>query len=195
MNHNAGRVPGKLAAFALAFVLVSGLQAPSAQASHLACQDGRTNQSSWFISGGVPDAWTDALVNGVLVWDNIPGISHDFIRYQGPPADWTAFRGSIDGKYGTFALVPADHAVVKYDTDETWHLNVNVAPGAAAVDLFSVAAHESGHILSLAHSDQCYGVGDFNQYAPTMFGGYDYGLKWFRTLEDYDRNHATTIYP
>lgn len=182
---------------ALFFVITStvaatGLAAP-ATASHGNCADGRTNKASWFISGGVPSAWYDALINSALVWDNISGIGHDFVRYQGPPADFNVFRGSIDGGGNVLAITPADHSAIKYDSAESWHLNVNVQPGASSIDLWSVGAHEMGHILSLAHSE-CYGVGGF-PVSNTMYSTYTQGTAWWRTLEDYDRQHALGIYP
>ena len=183
------------ACLALSVTMLFATQSEAALASHGSCADARTNKNTWFISGGVPDAWTDALVNGVLVWDNVPNQSHNFVRYFGPPADWNVFRGAIDGKFGALAFTPADHAVVKYDADERWHLNVNVYNGSDSADLWSVAAHESGHILSLAHSHSCYVFGPANQYVPTMYGDYGYGLHWFRTLEDYDRDHERALYP
>jgi hypothetical protein len=187
-----GAVISSLVAISCSYL---ALQPHSAQASHYNCVDGRTNKNTWFISGGVPSDWYTALINGVLVWDNIPGDSHNFVRNQGPPAEFNMFRGTIDGKNGTFAVTPADHAVIKFDTDEKWHLNVNASPGPDTLDLWSEAAHEAGHILSLAHSNACYGVGVYGPSAPTMFLGYDYGLTWKRTLETYDVNHEKALYP
>lgn len=190
---NMRKIAAALAAVAAGAALMT--VAGPAQATHGSCVDGRTNKSSWFISGGVPSDWTTALSNGALTWDNIQGDSHNFVRYQAGPADFNAYRGAIDGKYGVFAITPADHSAVKFDSGETWHLNVNVQPGSSALDLWSEAAHEFGHVISLAHSNDCYGVGTFGSTAPTMFGGYDYGLSWKRTLETYDVSHEKAIYP
>jgi Matrixin len=188
------RRPALLALVLLSALVGLALLSSPAQANHANCGNARTGKSTWFISGGVPSGWTDALIDSALVWDHIQGDSHNFYRVGGPPADFNVFRGAIDGKFGIQALTPADHGVVKFDSDETWHLNVNVTPGASSLDLWSVGAHEFGHILSLAHSD-CFGVGNGTSSDPTMYCCYAYGASYRRSLEAYDVNHELALYP
>lgn len=162
-------------------------------ASHGSGVDGRTNLATWYQNPSIPSSWTTALGNGALVWDNVSSQCHDFVRQPYPNGQWFVWKNSnYDGREGVYAITPADHAAVMFDGAETWHLNVDASPGSGSLDLWSVAAHEFGHILSLAHAE-FYG----GPSTATMAGGSGsyYGQTWRRTLESYDQTHERNLYP
>lgn len=169
--------------------IVSAVVAPSVLATHANSVDGRTNKSSWHISASIPSSWTTALSNGALVWDNVSSQCHDFVRYQSGGSFFT-WQGPIDGFKGVYAVTSSSHSSIEFDQAEMWHLNVNATPGSGSVDLWSVAAHEFGHILSLAHAE-FYG----GPSAATMWGTLNYGDISKRSLETYDQTHERGLYP
>jgi hypothetical protein len=147
--------------------------------------DHRTNKATWHFDFGVTTGMHDALIDGALVWDKVPSQCHDFLRLTGS-SQVPQQRWYIDGNRGIFAVTGDAHHQVAYDDGDTWHLNVNVSPGPSSVDLWSIAAHEFGHVLYLSHS----GVS-----SDTMAQYYDYGWYWARTLENGDRAGIQALYP
>lgn len=166
--------------------------APFAFGSHGNGQDGRTNFRTWRMAPSISSAWDPALSNGATMWDNVLNQCHDFQQITSTNEHTLLYKvDNYDGKYGTFAFVWANHAGMAFDGAETWHANINATPGASSLDLWSVAGHEFGHVLSLAHS----GHFSYDPNNPTMANVYDYGLTYFRSLESYDRSHEQSLYP
>jgi hypothetical protein len=147
----------------------------------------RTNLSAWHTSSNIPAGWEQALINGALVWDNVPSQCHDFQRVGTGSGQIPLWQGAIDGAGGVYAITTDAHNNIKFDSAETWHLNVNTSPGGNSLDLWSIAAHEFGHTLSLNHG----------MAAPTdtMYATYSYGQTYFRTLEFADRTRIQALYP
>jgi hypothetical protein len=146
----------------------------------------RTNYYTWHTSTNIPSGWEQALINGVLVWDNVPNQCHDFLRVATGSGQIPHWRNSIDGQGGTYAITTDAHNNIKYDIDETWHTNVNTSPGQSSLDLWSLAAHENGHTLALNHSSDVF---------ETMYPWYGYGATYWRSLETGDRNRIQNMYP
>ena len=166
-------------------VAATAMAVATAAPAHINEIDHRTNKATWHFDYGITSGMHDALVNGALVWDNVPSQCHDFQRLTGssqvPQQRWW-----IDGNRNIFAVTGWEHHQIAYDDGETWHLNVSAYPGPSSVDLWSIAAHEFGHILYLSHS----GVS-----SDTMAEFYDYGWYWARTLEHGDRAGIQLLYP
>jgi Matrixin len=146
-------------------------------------------RETWHLSTGTTSNWDGAISNGALVWDNVPYQCHDFRQVSGSSQIYQ-YKLPIDGQGNAWGEAGYYHDYVTYDADETWHLNVNVHPQGSSLDAWSVAAHELGHILSLAHT------ANDGPPIPTMYiGGLDYGEYWPRTLEASDRSRIQEIYP
>lgn len=165
--------------------LISAFASASAVRAHFSGGDHPSYMSTWYTGGSIPSGWSDALVNGVLVWDNVSSQCHDFQRVSGS-GQILHMREYQDGAGNQYAFATWEHDRVSYDSSETWHLNVNVTPGSSSVDLWSTSAHENGHILSLVHSGTS---GD------TMYPYWNYGDYYLRTLTANDQFRERSIYP
>ncbi len=60
--------------------LIAGAAATAAPAHHNEI-DHRTNKYTWHFDYGITSGMHDALINGALVWDNVPSQCHDFQRF------------------------------------------------------------------------------------------------------------------
>jgi len=169
----------------LAAAAIVALGAAGAVRGHWTGGDHPSFLNTWYTGGSIPSDWSDALVNGVLVWDNVTSQCHDFQRVTGS-GHILHMRSAVDGKGGTYAWTTDEHNRVTYDAGETWHLNINVYPGSSSVDLWSTAAHENGHVLHLVHS----GYTD-----DTMYPYWNYGDYYPRTLTANDQYRERNIYP
>lgn len=165
--------------------LVAALASASAVRAHWTGSDHPSFLYTWHTGGSIPSGWVDALINGVLVWDNVTGQCHDFQRVSGG-GHTLHMREYQDGAHGQHAFATSAHDRVSYDSSETWHLNVNAYPGGNSLDLWSVSAHENGHILHLQHSSNT---------ADTMWQSTAYGTYHRRTLEANDIFRERTLYP
>lgn len=175
----------RLLSLVLLTCVVGGSAAGIARA-HFTGSDHPSYLYTWHTGGSIPSGWVQALINGALVWDNVTGQCHDFLRVTGGGHTQHS-RYPMDGTANTLAVTSSDHTQVTYDSTETWHLNVNVTPGASSVDLWSVSAHENGHVLALEHEG--------SQYQDTMWPDFAYGQWWPRTLTANDQFRERNIYP
>jgi Matrixin len=144
-----------------------------------------TGYETWHWTPSVPTSWHQALINGVLVWDNVPNQCHDFVRVAWANGQIPHWPNYIDGD-GPFVAITTNHTNIQYDSGETWHTNISESPGPDELDLWSIAAHENGHTLTLGHSSN-----DLD----TMGETYDYGNWHWRTLELNDRQRIQALYP
>lgn len=172
-----------------AILVLCSVAASSANA-HYTGYDHKTLRNTWRIAANVPSDWQYGLVNGALTWDNAPSC-HNFQRlFSGTPEVWI-YRDAID-PYN--ALAGEGHTAITFNINDQWHLNVNGNPGSTAYDLWSIAAHEFGHILSLIHSTI-----DNGEDSPTMRGyparGIPSGVTWPRTLRQNDIDRQWALYP
>jgi len=182
----------RLVSFTAVMLALVLLSAPLAFGTHINDQDGRTNLRTWRMAPSFPSAWDTALSNGATMWDNVLNQCHDFQQITSTGEHTLLYKvDNYDGKFGVFALTWANHAGIAFDGAEVWHANVNSSPPINALDLWSVAGHELGHVLSLKHSGN---FGVFPNY-PTMANNYDYGQSYARSLEAYDRSHEQNLYP
>ena len=175
--------------------LLAALMAPTAMfGTHAILQNTATNFETWHRSVDITNnapGWHTALNNGALVWDNVPNQCHNF-RRLGSGGRTLVYRvANYDGVGMVFARVWGSHTGMMFDDIETWHLNVNTFPGGGSVDLFSIAAHEFGHVLSIAHTQQ-FGI---DATLPTMANNFAYGQHYWRTLEAFDRQTEQGLYP
>lgn len=83
-------------------------------------------------------------------------------------------------------MVDAD---AKYDSGESWWTYLSPVP-SNKLDVWSVAAHEFGHWLSLDHS--CMSP---DGKIPTMCTPINYGTSWAHTLAQDDKNGIQALYP
>jgi hypothetical protein len=173
-------------------LFISAIIVSSAFATHWPEEvDSATNREKWQKSPWLGDGWDGGLNNGVQVWDNVWYQSHNFLRTSSEGILAYRPENTIDGKHGTFAFTWETHGGIAFDPAETWHLNIQTSPGLAAVDLWSIAAHEFGHTLSLDHEPLCNACTE----GPTMVNTYGYGKTWMRSLEPKDRDDIQRIYP
>ncbi len=114
--------------------------------------DWRVGRGSSAISGSAEQA---AIQRAFATWEaasdldftQITGSSHDHdidVRFENEST-----LAVFDGPGGVLGYGPPGN--VYLDEDEDWYYGVG-APGASQVDLESVALHEIGHVLGIAHS-------------------------------------------
>ena len=175
-------------------VLIALMAAPTVFATHGNLQNTATNFETWRRSVDINNnypGWHTALNNGALVWDNVPNQCHDFRRVTSGGKTLVYRVANFDNAGTTFARVWGSHTGMWFDGAEPWHLNVNTSPGGGSLDLFSIAAHEFGHVLSHAHTQQ-FGI---NSAWPTLANNFGNGLTYWRTLETHDRQTEQALYP
>lgn len=149
-------------------------------------------------------AWQSAVSYGSSQW-NISGSTFEWA--PGTTGDKEIFKGTLDGYKGAYAVTTANltdnngtitstgqltWVNIKFDTAESWFTGSGT-PTALQVDLRSVAAHEFGHALGLAHTQiLCPSNSSSN---PTMCPYYSYGQTYARSLTQDDKNGVLSIYP
>lgn len=123
--------------------------------------------------------------------------------------DWRYNSGSvndiyfydIDGRGGVYAYV--NHWTVgnyitkirmRFDENESWYSGSG-SVSSSRLDLRSVATHEFGHAVGVAHTQtsRC-GSSVSELRRPTMCPTYNYGKSYGRTLEDDDENAIQSLY-
>lgn len=107
----------------------------------------------------------------------------------------------IDGKGGTYAYVnhwTSGNYITKFrmrlDERESWYTGSG-SVSSSRLDLRSVAAHEFGHALGVAHTQSSRCTSSVSELRrPTMCPTYAYGKSYWRTLEDDDERAAQMLY-
>lgn len=96
------------------------------------------------------------LSRALFAWSKYAAVDWTYTNTQGAANAVDLSFGAIDGPYNTLAVTNSStytsnqrmaDADIKFDENETW------MSGGADIDLFSVALHEAGHALGMAHSD------------------------------------------
>lgn len=167
------------------FLVLLALIYVATSAAHL--ERHRTDYYRWAMQSDLPLSWDGGLSNGALVWDNVSGQCHDFVQDDVDP-QIVHDKYYYDGKYGVLAETLFYHYGIVYDSSETWHLNVNVSPGASSVDLWSIAAHENGHTLAIEH------LSPPNTMQEVIDTQTLYGTTHFRSLEGGDVAAIRSLY-
>lgn len=107
----------------------------------------------------------------------------------------------IDGRGGTYAYV--NHWTVgnyitkfrmRFDEGESWYSGSG-SVSSSRLDLRSVAAHEFGHAVGVAHTQSSRCTSSVSELRrPTMCPTYAYGKSHWRTLEDDDERAVQSLY-
>lgn len=138
--------------------------------------------------------------SGASTWNNEGGANFSFFQSSSCDHAWT--EGHIDGYEGSLLAVTTlawywrggerimVDADTKYDHDEYWWTSSGSPVPNDKVDMWSVAAHEFGHWLSLNHS--CTSP---DGKIPTMCSPIPYGAWWARTLAQDDKDGIQALYP
>jgi len=155
------------------------------------------NSVCYQYSRSLPTSFKSPTEAGANTWNNEGGANFSFSRCSQNHVWW---YGYIDGVGGTGAsttlafywqsgqriMVDADTV---YDSGESWWTYLSPPP-SNKLDVWSVAAHEFGHWLSLDHS--CTSP---DGKIPTMCIPINYGTSWARTLAQDDKNGIQALYP
>lgn len=165
-------------------VAVVALAIASAAAGHPVRH--RTNVKTWSFQIDLPTGFEPGLKNGAVHWDNVSLQCHDFaVQPRGVNVDHLWDRYWIDGGGGIYAEQNDAHSSTVLDSGETWHQNINTYPTPAGLDLWSVAAHEFGHALSIEHLS----------HPNTMYAYFNYGDFYFRDADGGDVAAIRQLYP
>lgn len=154
------------------------------------------SSANYRINATVPATWHPAINRAANTWTAVPTSAWNWnqVSFLGN----VIRRRAIDGPGGTLGhaiLVNVLGVIIsfsmEFDTDENWHIGLG-APGSNQIDLESVAAHEFGHALGLAHTQviHCLLINP-----ATMCPAYPVGSISFRTLEQDDINGVSSLYP
>jgi hypothetical protein len=129
-----------------------------------------TNYHRYRIFSSVPANWVAHINWAGDVWDGVPAQTHPAFIEVGFSHHFSVNKVAIDGQGGVAANMSVLHngtvEAMKFDTSEIWHAGVG-APPQGPLDLRSIALHEFGHALYLAHSNQSADV----MYSPTVPAG------------------------
>lgn len=141
--------------------------------------------------------WQNAAANGASEWTDVTSSGFEWITDTSGGNDVTV--GSIDGSGGTLAVTSVSSflglitdADIEFDSAESWYRGTGT-PSATQYDGWSVAAHEFGHALGLAHTNLNCNGGISTR--PTMCATYSAGRIYARTLHADDEDGLDALYP
>lgn len=149
-----------------------------------------------YTLSGFPSGWSSHMIASADTWTAVT--SSPFTWQNVSSGGWSVSYGYIDGPLGiagqTLVLPPGVIVFMSLtmDNSENWYVGTGVPP-SNSTDVRSIATHEFGHGLGLAHTGGIYCPGNTNN--ATMCLGYPLGSYWARTLEGDDRNGLRYLYP
>jgi hypothetical protein len=154
-------------------------------------------RSATYDKHGLPTSFQPMTDFGAQVWTDVPTTLWRWTSDNNSANDIT--RAAIDGQYGVLASTTVYYRgstitrmTMKFDPAEPWNLGSG-APTGSQVDSRSVAAHEFGHGLGLAHTQS--GNCPNNSNRATMCSSTIIGTSYQRTLELDDKTGVTALYP
>jgi hypothetical protein len=140
-------------------------------------------------------SWQTAVWCGAFNWNDVS--PSPFAWAAGDSGDNDVYLISIDGPYNVLAqatCTPSGGAIVRmsiqFDRDETWYTEGGI-PAGNQLDAIGVATHELGHGLGLDHTQ----TSNCGANPATMCALYSYGVTYWRSLEQDDRNGLNAKYP
>lgn len=169
------------------FLTISWWQNVKAWAYYSPLWSGSTH--SYGYGASLPVSWWTYLDRGANAWTNVTP-SH-WVWNKSSPIDIWVYYSYIDGA-GNAAGNTIQWTSITFDSSENWYVGSGV-PGSNQIDAQSVATHELGHALRLAHTSGIYCPGNTNN--ATMCASGPTGSYYMRTLEGDDRNAINTLYP
>lgn len=144
-------------------------------------------------------SWKSAVSYGSSRW-NMTGSLFEWA--PGESGENDVYRDYIDGAgkvvgatstWPQLACGTITRMTLRFDTSEKWYVDSGTTPSSSQMDARSVAAHEFGHGLGLAHtqSSRCTGS---ESALPTMCASYPAGKTYFRSLQQDDKDGVLSLY-
>lgn len=154
------------------------------------------NDTNYYDRHTLPASWVSGLTSSASQWNNVSPSPFTWVSNSSSNNDVT--RGAIDGSGNTLGVTTVwysggniTRATVKFDSAENWYLGAGT-PGPSQVDYRSVATHEMGHALGLAHTQPTNCPSNPNK--ATMCPFYALGTTYMRSLEQDDKNGTNALY-